>query len=37
VRPTTPTTLVGTKLIVGPDAKAIVDAVKEQHDWPEVK
>jgi hypothetical protein len=29
----TPTTIVGTKVIRGPDIKAVVAAVKEQHGW----
>lgn len=31
--PTTPTTLVGTRVIRGPDARAVVKAIKEQADW----
>ncbi len=33
IAPTTPTTLVGTRVIRGPDAKAVVEAIKEQADW----
>lgn len=33
IPPTTPTTLVGTKIIHGPDLKAVLRAVKRQHDW----
>jgi glutaredoxin len=33
VFPTTPTTIVGTKIIHGPNIKAIVRAVEQQHDW----
>lgn len=31
--PTTPTTIVGTKIVHGPDIKAVLAAVKRQHDW----
>lgn len=31
--PTTPTTIVGTKIVHGPDIKAVVSAVKRQYDW----
>jgi len=33
MEPLTPTTIVGTRVIRGPDADAVVAAVKQQHDW----
>jgi len=31
--PSTPTTIVGTRIVHGPDIKAVVAAVKGQHEW----
>jgi hypothetical protein len=33
MQPSTPTTIVGTKVIHGADIKAVVSSVKKQHDW----
>lgn len=33
ILPTTPTTIVGTKIVHGPDIKSVLAAVKSQHDW----
>ena len=33
VFPSTPTTVVGTKIVHGPDIESVLSAVKRQHDW----